>query len=137
MSDNDEGRIVADSIHEMRMRYHFKNKEFAILYRTNAQSRTYEEALRRLNIPYKIYGGLSFYQRKEIKDLLGYLKLAVNHNDEEALRRVINYPLRGIGKTSLEKATVLANDNSISLWKVFENTESFSFGAASEKIKDF
>ncbi len=109
MSDNDEGRIVADSIQEMRMRYHFKNNDFAILYRTNAQSRSFEESLRRLNIPYKIYGGLSFYQRKEIKDLLAYLKLAVNHHEEEALRRIINYPLRGIGKTSIEKATVIAN----------------------------
>jgi len=137
MSDNDEGRIVADSIHEMRMRYHYKNNEFAILYRTNAQSRSYEEALRRLNIPYRIYGGLSFYQRKEIKDLLAYLKLTVNHHDEEALRRVINYPLRGIGKTSLEKATVIANDNSISLWQVFETTEQFHFGAATDKIREF
>ncbi|MDZ4845163.1 MAG: 3'-5' exonuclease [Chitinophagales bacterium] len=137
MSDNDEGRIVADSIHEMRMRYHFKNKEFAILYRTNAQSRAYEESLRRLNIPYRIYGGLSFYQRKEIKDVLAYLKLSVNQNDEEALRRVINYPLRGIGKTSLEKATVIANENSISLWQVFENLEHFNFGAATDKIREF
>lgn len=137
MSDNDEGRIVADSIHEMRMRYHYKNSDFAILYRTNAQSRSFEEALRRLNIPYKIYGGLSFYQRKEIKDLLAYLKLAVNHNDEEALRRVINYPLRGIGKTSVEKATVIANEQGITLWQVFENAGEMHLGAATQKIKEF
>ncbi len=137
LSDNDEGRTVADSIQETRMRYHFKNNDFAILYRTNAQSRAFEEALRRLNIPYKIYGGLSFYQRKEIKDLLAYLKLTVNHNDEEALRRVINYPLRGIGKTTMEKATVIANDQGISLWQVLENSEDFNFGAATQKVQEF
>lgn len=137
LSDNDEGRIVADSIHEMRMRYHYRNNDFAILYRTNAQSRSFEEALRRLGVSYKIYGGLSFYQRKEIKDLLAYLKLTVNHHDEEALRRIINYPLRGIGKTSLEKATVIANEQGISLWRVFENLEQFNFGTATERIREF
>lgn len=136
LSDNDEGRIVADSIHEMRMRYHFKNDDFAILYRTNAQSRPFEEALRRLNIPYKIYGGLSFYQRKEIKDLLAYLKLTVNHHDEEALRRIINYPLRQIGKTTLEKATVIASEQSLTLWQVLQRAGDFNIGKAS-KIQEF
>ncbi|HXH19623.1 MAG TPA: UvrD-helicase domain-containing protein [Chitinophagales bacterium] len=137
LSDNDEGRIVADSIHVMRMRYHYKNNDFAILYRTNAQSRTFEEALRRLNIPYKIYGGLSFYQRKEIKDLLAYLKLTVNHHDEEAVRRIINYPLRGIGKTTLEKATVIASERSVPLWRVLERAGELNFGAATHKIQEF
>ncbi|GIV34638.1 MAG: DNA helicase [Chitinophagales bacterium] len=137
LSDNDEGRIVADAIQEMRMRYHFRNSDFAILYRTNAQSRSFEEALRRLNIPYKVYGGLSFYQRKEVKDLLAYLKLTVNHHDEEALRRIINYPMRGIGQTTLEKATVIANDQGISLWTVMENSADFPFGATGSRIQEF
>jgi len=138
MSDNDEGRIVADSIHEMRMRYHYRNNDFAILYRTNAQSRSFEEALRRLNIPYRIYGGLSFYQRKEIKDLLAYLKLTVNHHDEESLRRIINYPVRGIGKTTLEKATVAAREQGVRLWQVMERAGEFHFGSATtSKIQEF
>ncbi len=122
-SDNEEGRWVADSILELKMREHFKNQQFGILYRTNAQSRAFEEALRRLNIPYRIYGGMSFYQRKEIKDLLAYLKLTVNHYDEEALKRVINYPARGIGQTSLDKIQVLAANNNLRLWDVLENIQ--------------
>ena len=121
LSDNDEGRIVADSIFEYKLRNHYKNEEFAILYRTNAQSRSFEESLRRNNIPYKVYGGLSFYQRKEIKDILAYLKLAVNPKDEEALRRVINYPTRGIGDSSIDRATVIAGEKGVSLWEVMEN----------------
>ena len=99
MTDNEEGKFVADTIQEQRLRNHYKNKEFAILYRTNAQSRSFEESLRRMNIPYTIYGGISFYQRKEIKDYIAYLRLIVNPKDEEALKRIINYPVRGIGKT--------------------------------------
>jgi len=133
MSDNEEGKLVADAIFEQRMRDHFKNGDFAILYRTNAQSRSFEEALRRLNIPYRIYGGLSFYQRKEIKDLVAYLKLSVNPHDEESFRRVINYPARGIGKTSFEKLTVLASDNEKSLWTMAENVDLLPFNAGTRR----
>ncbi|MFN4970925.1 MAG: ATP-dependent helicase [Bacteroidota bacterium] len=99
LTDNDEGKFIADSIQEQKLRHHYANKEFAILYRTNAQSRAFEESLRRMAIPYTIYGGISFYQRKEIKDMVAYLRLIVNPRDEEALKRIINYPTRGIGKT--------------------------------------
>jgi len=119
-SDNEEGRWVADSIMELKMREHFKNNQFAILYRTNAQSRAFEEALRRQNIPYKIYGGMSFYQRKEVKDLLAYLKLAVNPSDEEALKRVINYPARGIGQTSVDKINITAANSNMTMWEVMD-----------------
>ncbi|HAP01788.1 MAG TPA: ATP-dependent DNA helicase [Bacteroidetes bacterium] len=122
LSDNDEGRLIADSIFEEKMRHQRHHNEFAILYRTNAQSRAFEEALRRLNIPYIIYGGLSFYQRKEIKDMVAYLRLGVNHYDEEALKRVINYPARGIGQTTLDKAMVVATEKNIRLWDVFEKS---------------
>jgi DNA helicase-2/ATP-dependent DNA helicase PcrA len=97
-TDNEEGKFVADTIQEEKLRNHFFNNDFAILYRTNAQSRSYEESLRRMNIAYRIYGGLSFYQRKEIKDFVAYLRVVVNPSDEEALKRIINYPARGIGK---------------------------------------
>ncbi len=116
-SDNEEGRLVANSIFERRLQDHGQFNDFAILYRTNSQSRSMEEALRRLNIPYKIFGGLSFYQRKEIKDLIAYLRYTVNHNDEEALKRIINFPKRGIGATSVAKVFVFANENNISLWE--------------------
>lgn len=129
MSDNEEGRMVSESIFEQRMREHIKNSGFAILYRTNAQSRSFEEGLRRLNIPYRIYGGISFYQRKEIKDIVAYLKLTVNPHDEEAFKRVINYPVRGIGKTTIEKITVLAADNDRSLWDIAENISLFQLPA--------
>lgn len=128
-SDNEEGRWVADSIMELKMREHHKNSEFAILYRTNAQSRAFEEALRRHNIAYKIYGGLSFYQRKEIKDLLAYLKLAVNPNDEEAMKRVINYPARGIGQTTIDKISVYAANENKSGWEILENINLYDFQA--------
>ncbi|TAN11386.1 MAG: ATP-dependent DNA helicase [Chitinophagaceae bacterium] len=129
MSDNDEGRFVADIIAEQKLRNHYHEKDFAILYRTNAQSRSFEENLRRKNIPYRIYGGLSFYQRKEIKDIVAYLRLIVNTRDEEALRRIINYPVRGIGKTSLEKASLIANQHQITLWQVLEQAAMFGFRA--------
>lgn len=133
MSDNEEGRLVADAIFEQRMRDHIPNSGFAILYRTNAQSRSFEESLRRLNIPYRIYGGISFYQRKEVKDLMGYLKLVVNPHDEEAFKRVVNYPARGIGKTTMEKLVVFAADNDRSLWDIAENIALFPFPAAARK----
>ncbi|RME01622.1 MAG: ATP-dependent DNA helicase, partial [Bacteroidetes bacterium] len=101
MTDNEEGKRVADTIVEQKNRFHLRNKDIAILYRTNAQSRIFEEYLRHYNIPYKVFGGLSFYQRKEIKDLIAYLRLAVNPKDDEALRRAINYPRRGIGNTTM------------------------------------
>lgn len=138
MTDNDEGRYVADSISEMRMRYHYANKDFAILYRTNAQSRSFEESLRKKNIPYKIYGGLSFYQRKEIKDMLAYLRLIVNTRDEENIKRVINYPVRGIGKTSLDRMLIIANDNNVGLWEVMHNPIGAGLkGAAALAVENF
>jgi DNA helicase-2/ATP-dependent DNA helicase PcrA len=117
-SDNQEGAFVADSILEKQLGERVKPGEFAILYRTNAQSRAFEEALRKRGIPYRIYGGLSFYQRKEVKDLLSYLKLVVNPMDEEAFRRVVNYPARGIGKTTMERLVVAANKYEKPLWEV-------------------
>ena len=122
------------------MNEHAHNRDFAILYRTNAQSRAMEEALRRQNISYRIYGGLSFYQRKEIKDLLAYYRLTINNNDEESLKRIINYPARGIGDTTLDKIIVAANDHNISLWKVIENINEFEIGlntGAKAKVDDF
>lgn len=120
-SDVEEGFLVINDIFEKRMRQQIEYKDFAILYRTNAQSRVFEEALRKKNLPYKIYGGLSFYQRKEIKDLLAYFRLTVNPNDQEALKRVINYPTRGIGKTTLDKLTAVADSSGRSLWDILIN----------------
>ena len=120
-SDNEEAKLVTDLIFEYKMRHHFNNKDFAILYRTNAQSRAFEEALRRKNIPYVVYGGISFYQRKEIKDLIAYLRLTVNPQDEEAWRRIINYPTRGIGKTTVERVIVLASEKGTNIWDICEN----------------
>src|SRR5690606_19491650 len=121
MTDNDEGKFVADTIQEQKLRNHFRNNDFAILYRTNAQSRAFEESLRRMNIPYTIYGGISFYQRKEIKDFIAYLRLIVNPRDEESLKRIINFPARGIGKTSVDRAVLAANTNDITMWDVIEH----------------
>lgn len=130
--------MVADTIQEQRLRYHLANKDFAILYRTNAQSRSFEEALRRMGIPYRIYGGISFYQRKEIKDLLAYLRFIVNTNDDEALKRIINYPARGIGKTSMEKVALYANEKNIHMWEVLCNAAMFGFkSGALESIDNF
>jgi DNA helicase II / ATP-dependent DNA helicase PcrA len=116
-NDDEEARRVADLILEQKNRYHVANKEIAILYRTNAQSRKFEEHLRRYNMQYRIYGGTSFYQRKEVKDMIGYLRLSINQNDEEALRRSINYPTRGIGDTTLEKISAFAEQEKITLWE--------------------
>lgn len=138
MSDNEEGKMVAENIFEHRMRNHIKNSNVAILYRTNAQSRAFEEGLRKLNIPYRIYGGISFYQRKEVKDLMAYLKLTVNPHDEESFRRIINYPARGIGKTTIEKLTVFAADNEKSLWEIAETIDLLPFaGNAKKQITSF
>jgi len=137
-TDNEEGKFVADTIQEQKLRNHFQNHEFAILYRTNAQSRAYEESLRRMNIAYRIYGGLSFYQRKEIKDFIAYLRIVVNPNDEEALKRIVNYPTRGIGKTTIDRAMLTANENNITLWQVLENAVMYGFKAGTlEAIENF
>lgn len=139
INDNEEGRMVASSIFEEKMQERLNNSDFAILYRTNAQSRALEEALRKMNIPYRIYGGLSFYQRKEVKDLLAYFRLIINPNDEEALRRIINYPVRGIGRTSIEKLAILADAHNTTLWRIIENSESFNkeLKAAVKPLSDF
>lgn len=138
MTDNDEGKFVADTIQEQKLRNHFFNREFAILYRTNAQSRAYEESLRRMGIPYRIYGGVSFYQRKEIKDFLAYLRVTVNTRDEEALKRIINYPVRGIGKTTIEKTATIANEQNITFWDVLTRGAEFGFKAGTlESINNF
>jgi DNA helicase-2/ATP-dependent DNA helicase PcrA len=139
-TDNEEGKIVANTIYEMKIQMQEANNAFAILYRTNAQSRVMEESLRKLNIPYKIYGGLSFYQRKEIKDLLSYFRMIVNPSDEEALKRIINYPTRGIGKTSIDKLILAANSKGTSIWEVVSNIEKYDTGIGngpSKKIQDF
>jgi DNA helicase-2/ATP-dependent DNA helicase PcrA len=124
-TDNEEGTLVANSIFEHKMNQQLRNDAFAILYRTNAQSRALEEALRRMNIPYRIYGGLSFYNRKEVKDLLAYYRLSVNNKDEEALKRIINYPARGIGKTSQESIVVAADQSGKSLWEILEEPHKY------------
>ena len=117
-SDVEEGDIVINKIAELRQQENYAYSDFAILYRTNAQSRVFEEAMRKRSMPYRIYGGLSFYQRKEIKDVIAYFRLAVNPNDEEAFKRIINYPARGIGDTTVSKITAAATDNNVSLWTV-------------------
>lgn len=127
MTDNDEGKFVADSIQENKLRNHYFNKDFAILYRTNAQSRSFEESLRRMGIAYRIYGGMSFYQRKEVKDLLAYLRIIVNPGDEEALKRIINYPARGIGKTTIDKMVLFANEKNMTMWDVLSNGAMYGF----------
>lgn len=138
LTDNDEGRFVADAIKDMKLRNHYANKDFAILYRTNAQSRSFEESLRRMNIPYKLYGGVSFYQRKEVKDFLAYLRVIVNPNDEENLKRIINYPVRGIGKTSIERVLVIANQNDKTFWEMLHYPEGVGLkGAAAAAVEQF
>lgn len=139
-TDNEEGQVVASSIFETKMNLTAQNSDFAILYRTNAQSRAMEEALRKQNIPYRIYGGLSFYKRKEIKDLLAYCRLTINHNDEEALKRVINYPGRGIGDATIDKLTIAAANNNTSIWEVLNKPVQFQMNlnqGAINKLSDF
>ena len=138
MTDNDEGKMVADTIQEQKLRNHYYNKDFAILYRTNAQSRSFEEALRRMGIAYRIYGGMSFYQRKEVKDFIAYLRLVVNPKDEEALKRIINFPARGIGKTTMDKAVLFANENNVSVWDIISNASRYGYKAGTlESINGF
>jgi len=139
-TDNEEGQKIANNIFDTRMQNQVHNSDFAILYRTNAQSRAFEEALRKLNIPYKIYGGISFYQRKEIKDLLSYYRVVINNDDDESLKRIINYPARGIGQTTIDKISVAAAEHDISMWTVISNLKDFNLGinsGISSKISDF
>ncbi|NBC57873.1 MAG: UvrD-helicase domain-containing protein [Bacteroidetes bacterium] len=123
LNDAEEGRYVASTIFELQMQNQLDYDQFAILYRTNAQSRAMEDALRKKDMPYRIYGGLSFYQRKEIKDTLAYLRLIVNPKDEESLKRIINYPTRGIGQTTLDKLVLAANHYKRSIFEVIENIQ--------------
>ncbi len=140
LSDNEEGNQVALSIFEEKMNKHYRHKDFAILYRTNAQSRSMEEALRRRNIPYRVFGGVSFYNRKEIKDLLAYFRMAINPLDEEAMKRIINYPARGIGKTTIDRIVVHAAQENVSVWNVLENIHEFKAGingGIRDKVAEF
>jgi DNA helicase-2/ATP-dependent DNA helicase PcrA len=138
VSDNEEGKLVASSIFEEKMQHQYKFSDFVILYRTNSQSRAIEEALRRMNIKYKVVGGLSFYQRKEIKDMLAYLRYSLNQQDEASFKRIINLPKRGIGDTTIDKIIVAANDHAISIWEVLENIPSFlGSGRSVYAIEDF
>ncbi|TAH26073.1 MAG: ATP-dependent DNA helicase [Cytophagales bacterium] len=136
-SDNEEGMLVANAIFEDKMNEKLQNKDFAILYRTNYQSRAFEEALRKKNIPYKMVGGLSFYQRKEIKDLLCYLRYIINPTDEEAFKRIINYPKRGIGDTTVSKLFVITEEQGTTLWDVISNIQSAMPGRAASAIEEF
>ncbi len=140
MTDNEEGKIIANKIFDLKHQESGDWTDFAILYRTNRQSRAFEEALRKMNIPYKIYGGLSFYQRKEIKDILSYFRLTANQKDEEALKRVINYPKRGIGKTSWENIIIAANEYDVAIWDVISEFGKYPVsipGATKQKISEF
>ncbi len=140
VTDAEEGRFVASSVFENKMQQRLTNGHFAVLYRTNSQSRAIEDALRKKDIPYRIYGGLSFYQRKEIKDVLSYLRLVINPKDEEALKRVINFPARGIGQTTIEKLTVAANHYNRSIFEVIQNLDKVGLkinSGTKRKLQDF
>ena len=140
LTENEEGKLVVNRIFDVKQAEGLMFSDFAILYRTNKQSRAFEESLRKLNMPYKIFGGLSFYQRREIKDLLGYFRLVANPNDEEALKRVINYPKRGIGKTTIENIIIVANERGVSMWDVINNFHEYPVNinsGAKNKISDF
>lgn len=140
LTENEEGKLVVNRIFDVKQAEGLMFSDFAILYRTNKQSRAFEESLRKLNMPYKIFGGLSFYQRREIKDLLGYFRLVANPNDEEALKRVINYPKRGIGKTTIENIIIIANERGVSMWDVISNFHQYPVNinsGAKNKISDF
>lgn len=137
-TDSDEARFVAQQIIEQKNQKHLPNKAFAILYRTNSQSRSFEEALRRQSIDYRIYGGTSFYQRKEIKDLLSYLRLTVNPNDEEALKRIINYPARGIGDTTVNRLLFLASEHKNGIWDIVANARNYpDLGTGAPRVENF
>ena len=136
-SDNEEGKLIASAIFETKMQKQAKNDEFAILYRTNSQSRAMEEALRRNNLKYRVVGGLSFYQRKEIKDLIAYLRFIVNPNDEQAMRRSINLPKRGIGPGTVEKIVVAASEYEKPLWEIMENATTFIGGRGGKQVEEY
>lgn len=135
-SDFEEGYLVANRISQVKMRTHDSYEEFAILYRTNAQSRVLEESLRKRNIPYRIYGGLSFYQRKEVKDAVAYFRMALNPDDDEALKRIINYPSRGIGETTLNKLMRSAMTRNISIWQAINTLHEENPGLNSGTLKN-
>ena len=139
-SDSDEGRYVSSNIFELKNNYQLKNSSFAVLYRTNAQSRSIEDALRKINIDYQVFGGLSFYQRKEVKDVLAYMRVIENLNDEESLRRIINFPPRGIGQTTLDKLVIISKDHDVSLFnaisKIDRNSKVFN-SRTIEKLENF
>ncbi len=134
LTDNEEGFIVANKVSDSVLTDGTKYSDHAVLYRTNAQSRIFEEAFRRMQIPYKIYGGLSFYQRKEIKDLLAYCKLVVNKRDDESLKRIINYPKRGIGKTTVDRIETFANNNNLPMWEVIKKLKGINIGLNSRAV---
>ena len=139
-TENDEATLVSDSIFEIEHNFHVDYNHIAILYRTNMQSRALEEALIKKHIPYRIYGGTSFYARKEIKDVIAYCRLAVNHYDEESLRRIINYPQRGIGDTTVEKIIACAHENHTRIWDIVENPHFFELpvnNPTKERLQDF
>ena len=139
-SDSDEARYVAGAIFELKVTYQLKNSDFAILYRTNMQSRALEEALIKQHLPYIIYGGLSFYKRKEIKNILAYFRLAINNYDEESLLRIINYPQRGIGATTIDKLRVTANEKNVRIWNLLENPDVYELDVntpTKARLKDF
>ena len=124
-SDNEEGRMISNLIFEEKNKKQLTNSNFAVLYRTNSQSRSIEEALRRIGVKYKVFGGVSFYQRKEVKDLLAYLRFVINHNDEQSFRRIINYPRRGIGLISIDKIILTSNEENKSLWEILKNASNY------------
>lgn len=140
LTDNEEGKIIANQIYDIKQNEQAKNLDFAILYRTNAQSRSFEEALRKLNLGYKIYGGQSFYQRAEIKNILAYYRLTANKQDEEALKRIINYPKRGIGATTIQKIIIAASHYEVSLWDIIEDQSKYKVelnGPTRTKLNQF
>ncbi|MDC6351422.1 3'-5' exonuclease [Zeaxanthinibacter sp. PT1] len=140
VTDAEEGRFVANTVFDEKMRSQRPDSDFAVLYRTNSQSRAIEDALRKKDIPYRIYGGLSFYQRKEIKDVLSYLRLIINPKDEEALKRVINFPARGIGQTTVDRLTVAANHYGRSIFEVMQNLDKIDLkinSGTKRKLEDF
>tara|TARA_Y100001960_G_scaffold251624_1_gene268466 strand:+ start:263 stop:2476 length:2214 start_codon:yes stop_codon:yes gene_type:complete len=136
-SDNEEGKIVSNLIFEEKNRNQLTNLSFAVLYRTNSQSRSIEEALRRIGLKYRVFGGVSFYQRKEVKDLLAYLRFSINQNDEQSFRRIINYPRRGIGKTSVDKIIISSNKENKNLWEIITNSEKYLNSRISNLLKPF
>ena len=136
-SDNEEGKIVSNLIFEEKNKNQLLNSSFAVLYRTNSQSRSIEEALRRIGLKFRVFGGVSFYQRKEVKDLLAYLRFSINQNDEQSFRRIINYPRRGIGKTSVDKIIISSNKENKNLWDIITNAEKYLNSRISNLLKPF